>query len=138
MGKEDPCRLFVDAARGMARRGAPWRQLSTRYGQSGTGLPPLGRLVRPGAPDGLPAGRAGSVRRAVGQHDRARARERGGRTQNQGTDPALGRSRGGFGTQIHRLADRRGRPLHLRLTGGQRHDRTQALGKLGRARSCPA
>ena len=41
-------------------------------------------------------------------------------------DPALGRSRGGFGTQIHILADRQGRPLHLRVTGGQRHDSTQA------------
>ena len=49
-----------------------------------------------------------------------------GAPQNQGTDPALGRSRGGFGTKIHMLADRRGRPLHLRVTGGQRHDRTQA------------
>ena len=50
-----------------------------------------------------------------------------GAPPNQGTDPALGRSRGGFGTQIHRRADRRGRPLPLRVTGGQRHDRTQAL-----------
>ena len=41
--------------------------------------------------------------------------------KNQGTDHALGRSRGGFGTQIHVLADRRGRPLRLRVTGGQRH-----------------
>ena len=49
-----------------------------------------------------------------------------GAPQNKGTDHALGRSRGGFGTQIHVLADRRGRPLRLRMTGGQRHDRTQA------------
>ena len=41
-------------------------------------------------------------------------------------DPARGRSRGGFGTQIPILADRQGRPLHLRVTGGPRHDRTQA------------
>ena len=47
-----------------------------------------------------------------------------GTLKNKGTDPALGRSRGGFGTQIHGLADRRGRPL--RVTGGQRHDRFQA------------
>ena len=36
-----------------------------------------------------------------------------GAPQNKGTDHALGRSRGGFGTQIHVLADRRGRPLRL-------------------------
>ena len=61
-------------------------------------------------------------------------------------EPALGRSRPGCGTQIHILADRRGRPLRLRVTfwpladseigfgrplrlrvtGGQRHDSTQA------------
>ena len=49
-----------------------------------------------------------------------------GAPPNQGTDHALGRSRSGFGTPIHVLADRRGRPLRLRVTGGPRHDRTQA------------
>ncbi len=51
------------------------------------GLPPLGRLVRPGrlgAPEGLLADGSGSVRRATGQHDRARAHERGGRTPKPG------------------------------------------------------
>ena len=70
--------------------------------------------------------RSRSVRRAVGQHGRARARERGGRAQNKEAESALGRSRGGFHTKIHVLADRRGRPLRLRVTGGQRHDHTQA------------
>ena len=46
---------------------------------------------------------------------------------NQESDPARGRSRGGFSTKVHRLSDRRGRPLALRLTGVQRHDSTQAL-----------
>ena len=49
-----------------------------------------------------------------------------GAPKSPGTDHALGRSRGGFGTQIHLLADRRGRPLRLRVTGGPRHDSTQA------------
>ena len=49
-----------------------------------------------------------------------------GAPKKKGTDPARGRSRGGFGTQIPSLADRRGRPLHLRVTGGPRHDSTQA------------
>ena len=49
-----------------------------------------------------------------------------GASKNKGTDPALGRNRGGFGTKIHALADRCGRPLRLRVTGGQRHDSTQA------------
>ena len=36
-----------------------------------------------------------------------------GAPPKQEAEPALGRSRGGFGTQIHILADRRGRPLCL-------------------------
>ena len=39
---------------------------------------------------------------------------------------ALGRSRGGFSTKIHLSVDGLGNPLRFILTGGQRHDRTQA------------
>ena len=49
-----------------------------------------------------------------------------GTPQKKETEPALGRNRGGFGSQIHILADRQGRPLNLRVTGGPRHDSTQA------------
>ena len=58
----------------------------------------------------------------------------------KGRDPALGRGRGGLGTQIHILADQRGCPLCLRLTDGQRHDSTQRPGLWSRprpARPCP-
>ena len=49
-----------------------------------------------------------------------------GAPKNKGTDPALDHSRGGFSTRIHILADRRGHPLRLRVTSGQRHDSPQA------------
>ena len=49
-----------------------------------------------------------------------------GAPKKKGRDPVLGRSRGGFSSQIHILADRRGRPLCLGLTGDQCYDRTQA------------
>jgi transposase len=39
---------------------------------------------------------------------------------------ALGRSRGGFSTKIHANVDALGNPLRFLLTGGQRHDITQA------------
>jgi transposase len=39
---------------------------------------------------------------------------------------ALGRSRGGFSTKIHVSVDALGNPLRYLLTGGQRHDITQA------------
>lgn len=41
-------------------------------------------------------------------------------------EQALGRSRGGFSCKIHVTVDALGNPLRLRLTGGHRHDSTQA------------
>ncbi len=38
----------------------------------------------------------------------------------------MGRSRGGFSTKIHIVVDALGNPLKYILTGGQRHDVTQA------------
>ncbi|NJN84520.1 MAG: transposase, partial [Caldilineaceae bacterium] len=38
----------------------------------------------------------------------------------------MGRSRGGFSTKIHVLVDALGYPLRFILTGGERHDSTQA------------
>lgn len=48
-------------------------------------------------------------------------KKRGGQAEQ-----ALGRSRGGFSTKIHISVDGLGNPLRFRLTGGQRHDITQA------------
>ena len=81
-----------------------------------------GEIGRRWADRGVAAPDRSAVRRdsPVGRaHVRA-----AGAPPNQGRDPTLGRNRGGFSPQIHVLADRRGRPL--RLTGGPRHDRTQA------------
>lgn len=44
---------------------------------------------------------------------------------------ALGRSRGGFSCKIHVKTDGLGNPLRLLLTGGERHDITQAQRLLG-------
>ena len=35
---------------------------------------------------------------------------------------ALGRSRGGFSTKVHAIVDAKGRPLHVALTPGERHE----------------
>ena len=63
-----------------------------------------------------------------------------GAPKNKEAESALGRSRGGFGTQIPILADRRGRPLHLRVTGGQptTAPRPGPGWKTGPTRPCPA
>ena len=87
-------------------------------------------------PDGLPAVRSRSIRHAAGQHGRARARERG----DKEAESALSRSRSDFSTKIHILADRRVRPLCLRVTGASATDSTRpGLGwKPGTRRSQPA
>lgn len=53
---------------------------------------------------------------------RRRCFKKNGGQENQ----ALGRSRGGFSTKIHACVDALGNPLRFLLTGGQRHDITQA------------
>ena len=47
---------------------------------------------------------------------------------------ALGRSRGGFSTKIHAIVDAKGRPLHVTLTPGERHEMVAALELLDHAR----
>jgi len=46
--------------------------------------------------------------------------------KNSQEKEALGRSKGGFTTKIHTAVDALGNPLNFSLTGGQRHDITQA------------
>jgi transposase len=53
-------------------------------------------------------------------------KKRGGQTAQE-----LGRSRGGFSTKIHVSVDALGNPLRFTLTGGQRHDITQADALIG-------
>ncbi len=50
---------------------------------------------------------------------------RGGRTKKHGAQ-SLGRSRGGFSTKIHLATDALGNAVRFILTGGERHDITQA------------
>lgn len=49
-------------------------------------------------------------------------RRRKKRDPDEPSDHALGRSRGGFSTKFHLLCDVRGFPLHVELSGGQRHE----------------
>jgi putative transposase len=51
---------------------------------------------------------------------------RAGQKNGAQIEQALGRSRGGFSTKIHVVVDALGNPLKYILTGGQRHDVTQA------------
>ena len=48
------------------------------------------------------------------------------RERKKNGDQCLGRSRGGFSTKIHVATDALGNAVRFILTGGQRHDMTQA------------
>ncbi|MEV6297250.1 IS5 family transposase [Streptomyces sp. NPDC051896] len=67
------------------------------------------------------------------QHAAATGRK-GGSTQDEPDDHALGRSRGGLTTKIHLACDGEGRPLAILLTPGQRHDSICARPLLERIR----
>jgi transposase len=45
-----------------------------------------------------------------------------GAQKNNGTPPAIGRSKGGLTTKIHALGDALGNPIGFHLTAGQAHD----------------
>jgi transposase len=52
------------------------------------------------------------------------------RTKKEG-EQSLGRSRGGFSTKLHLATDALGNALRFILTGGERHDITQATQLIG-------
>ena len=62
------------------------------------------------------------------QYSCTRPYVRSGRLQKRGrqNEQCLGRSRGGFSSKIHLLVDALGFPLQFILTGGERHDLSQA------------
>ena len=88
----------------------------------------LFRYDRGGWPRRMASSRSRSVRRAAGQHHRARTRGRQALPKKESA-PALGHNRGGFSAQIHSLADRQGRPLPVPARDG-RPDRTQAWARV--------
>ena len=99
---------------------APWCQLPAKYGKENSvygryaagcnrGDWPRLRAHLQADPD-LSAVQLDST--GVRAHMRA-----AGAPPKKEAEPVLGRSRDGFGTQIHILADRRGRPMQFHTTG---------------------
>ena len=134
-------RLVLDAVLWGARTGAPWADLPERFGNYDSVYQRFNRWARRGRweaifealqePDAEWLMLDSTVVRA---HPHAResapARcwgEKGGRDARAvAEDDALGRSRGGVSTGVHAACDALGNPLAFALTGGQRHDVTQA------------
>ncbi|WDF74401.1 IS5 family transposase (plasmid) [Novosphingobium sp. KACC 22771] len=111
------------------RSGSPWAEVPERYGPSTTCYNRFVRWRKAGVWDRLlsavPAGFNGelvmidSTCVRVHQH---------GATAKKGDhfDHGMGRSRGGLTSKLHALVDAEGRPVGLRLTGGQVHDACEA------------
>ena len=123
VGKDAQGRLCVEALRWMARMGARGRPRTGRGNRSTA-------VMRPGATKASDRA-CWPICRPLQICPPCDWTARSGARPKKEAEPALGRSWGGFGTQIPILADRRDRPLRLCVTAGQRHDRTRALGEAG-------
>ena len=129
IGKGEKLRSFMEAVFWVMRTGAQWNELPPVYGRYRSVHKRFDAWSAKGIWNQL-------FERFTQGHDGewvmldstiARAHPCASGYEKDGNEKqALGRSKGGFTNKIHALVDALGNPLRFRLTGGQRHDITQA------------
>jgi transposase len=127
-----PHRRILNGILWILATGAPWRDLPERFGPWHTIASRCYRWRHAGLWQHILA-TLQQVADHVGDLDwslhfldstSVRAHQHAAGAKGGQAGEALGRSRGGFSTKIHLRADRRGRPMVLLPTPGQRHDQT--------------
>ncbi len=131
VGNENETRRFIEAILWLARSGAQWRLVPKDYGHWNTLYKRFARWCDRGVWDALFQHVAATPDLEWLLLDsttiRAHPCAAGALKKNGGQAAhALGRSGGGFSTKIHIVTDALGLPLEFILTGGERHDSTQA------------
>lgn len=127
-----PHRPIINAILWIVATGAPWRDLPEHYGSWHTVSSRFYRWQRGGIWQRILA----ALQQLADRHRQldwsvhfldstiVRAHQHAAGARGGQAGEALGRSRGGFSTKLHLRADRRGRPVVLLVTAGERHDQT--------------
>ncbi|MEC7000178.1 IS5 family transposase [Brucella abortus] len=111
------------------RTGSPWAEVPERYGPPTACYNRFVRWRKAGVWDRLleAVSKAYDGDIVIDRLDLCpRSPARGHRKKGDGDDGGMGRSRGGLTSKIHALVDAEGRPVNLRLTGGQIADCAEA------------
>jgi transposase len=120
-------RNFLNAVGYVAKTGIPWRDLPERFGKPDTVFHRFNEWCKKGVWQRLLAAvQDPDLEWLMLDSTIVRARPHAAGLNGGADDQALGRSRGGFGTKVHRAVDALGNPVSVRLSPGQGADVTHA------------